>query len=55
MTQPYRLQSAERVTIFFFLVQFRIAMTARWSDIPAPLKNDLIALEMSLVVGRSSQ
>ena len=42
---------------YFFFVPFRPIsdMTARWSEIPAAEKTDLIELEMRLVISRSSQ
>ena len=44
-------------TIFFFvpLQQSISDMTARWSEIRAAEKTDLIGLEMRLVISRSSQ
>ena len=45
---------------YFFFVPFRLTtvktdMTAKWSEIPAAKKTDLIQLEMRLVINISSQ
>ena len=43
-------------SLFHFVLQQSISdMTARWSEIPAAEKTDLIELEMRLVISRSSQ